>query len=660
MNLFCTRAPQIVAALALAFWLVYLAALVAIRHGGDPRALVCLGEKFFHPPAFAEIARTSPHGYDGQHYAALATDPLLRDPETARALDDPFYRGTRIAVPMAAFVASLGQPGIAVFTYQLLIWALGLAAVYLVAAWLKAEGGSPWWALLLVVSGGLATSFVRSTVDAAALGLLLLALWCHRQGKLRLALALIVAATLARETSWLAALAIALAELRERRFRRAAAFALAPLAATGLWMGYLELVLPPHHHGIGVFGTPLLWLGRKWAALGATGAPVNRMEVFGLVAIAASLVSLAIVLARFRRWTPVEGAFAAFGLLGVFFSYDVYVEAYAYARVLIALPFLAILIAEREEIRWRRWILRTVTIAYALVGWTVIRGELSPTTALNAVARVLRGGSLAASAGAPRLVAPPMAAVAPHPSPTPEVRAVGPARYLLPVANVKGHEGAQWQSELELGNPSPVAAQVAIELLAADRDNQKPPSRALALSPGERLVVGNSLQDLFGASGAGALRLLVSNPALTATLRTRNVAAAAPQAPPLPAIPENEAFGPGAEARLTGLASERSAQSWVRTNLALLNVSLVPTEVQIDILDEQGATLGLLSHTLRPRDFHQITDIFLTAQAPRVVRGSVVLRTTTTGGAFLACASVIRKQSSEITYLLPRRRAATR
>lgn len=53
-----------------------------------------------------------PHrwGFDGQMYAQIALDPLLRDPQLGEALDDPPYRSRRILLPWLAWLGGLGKP----------------------------------------------------------------------------------------------------------------------------------------------------------------------------------------------------------------------------------------------------------------------------------------------------------------------------------------------------------------------------------------------------------------------------------------------------------------------------------------------------------------------------------------------------------------------
>jgi hypothetical protein len=52
----------------------------------------------------------APWGFDGQFYAELALDPLLRDPQLRIALDNPTYRSRRILLPWLAALGGWGRP----------------------------------------------------------------------------------------------------------------------------------------------------------------------------------------------------------------------------------------------------------------------------------------------------------------------------------------------------------------------------------------------------------------------------------------------------------------------------------------------------------------------------------------------------------------------
>ena len=49
-------------------------------------------------------------GYDGQYYAQLAVDPLVRDPSIDAALDSPPFRARRILFSWTAWLMGLGRP----------------------------------------------------------------------------------------------------------------------------------------------------------------------------------------------------------------------------------------------------------------------------------------------------------------------------------------------------------------------------------------------------------------------------------------------------------------------------------------------------------------------------------------------------------------------
>lgn len=59
-------------------------------------------------------------GYDGQFYAQIALDPLLRDAEFARIIDAPAYRARRILVPATAATLGFGSPWWTLQAYALI------------------------------------------------------------------------------------------------------------------------------------------------------------------------------------------------------------------------------------------------------------------------------------------------------------------------------------------------------------------------------------------------------------------------------------------------------------------------------------------------------------------------------------------------------------
>ena len=370
------RQVLLVTAVAVVFWAAILGTVAALRFGGDLRGLLFLGRNFPHPRALADAPRYGDAGYDGQFYSALATDPLLLRAETTTFLDSPRYRSLHLAVPLAAWVASALQAGAAVRTYQLLCWVLALAAVGLAAQWLHEHGRSPWWALLLVPNAGLATSLLRSTPDGAAMALMLAALWAHRRGRPALALAAVVAATLTRETSLLAAVAIAYGEWSAGRARHALRFVAVPAGALAAVMLWLLLIVDRGSLLGGSYDVPFRWVLGKFDQMLAASISITSIELWGFLALIAAMAALAAFGRAETRFSTEEALFLLFMVVAWALSFAVYVDVYGYTRALIALPFLALLLGATQQDRIKQAVLLLVPAAFALVGALMIRAEV--------------------------------------------------------------------------------------------------------------------------------------------------------------------------------------------------------------------------------------------------------------------------------------------
>gem|GEM_PF-6388973 len=360
----------------------YLLLIVADgRYAGDIRGFLCLGKDMPHPSALATAPKTSRDGYDGQFYAALATDPFMRNHDTIAALDNPAFRGSRLMIPLLAWILSLGNADLAVYIYQFLCWTLGIAAIVLIARMLSEDGRCPAWALILILSGGLVASLIRTTPDAATVAFILAALWFHRRGRFGAALGFVVAAVLSREIAVILALGLAAAELREQKFVRSISFVAAPIAVWLAWKVYMQIWLgTAFTAGEKIFSSPFSGVVRKIGEIIYGFVSTPSMEIAGLIAVAASLVGLAAVASQKSRWTAPDYTFLGFTILIPFLSYSVYIEAWGFTRILIVLPFLAIHVAERQKSAWRRWSLRSVAIAYAIVGVIMLTGEIRAAT----------------------------------------------------------------------------------------------------------------------------------------------------------------------------------------------------------------------------------------------------------------------------------------
>jgi hypothetical protein len=226
---------------------------------------------------------------------------------------------------------------------------------------------------------------------------------------------------------------------------------------------------------------------------------------------------------------------------------------------------------------------------------------------------------------------------------------------VLPVANSRGRAGARWQTWLEVTNLAPADNRVSLELLRAGRAGSSAPQATVVLAPGEKKAWRNALNQLFGYSGSGALRVSPLSGPISVFSRTANIAVGTGQAALVPAADEESAIRSGEEATFRGLSHDPSHQAAVRTNIGLLNLSAGRIRIRITPYDALARRLGQLEGDVPSRGFLQVDDIFAQVKAGAVSDGSAVVDTITPGSAFLAYASVIRGPAAPVTYVFPER-----
>ncbi|MEW6336711.1 MAG: AZOBR_p60025 family cell surface glycopolymer formation protein [Acidobacteriota bacterium] len=582
----------LVAGAAALAWAVVLSALAVSRFGGDPRAFLSLGTEVRHPEALRGAPAAGPAGYDGQYYAALATDPLLLQPGTRRLLDNPPYRATRVGVPLLAWLLAAGHPGAAVALYQALCWSLTLLGIGVAARWLEERGHGPWWALSLAAAGGVAASMLRTTPDGAAAALIVVSLWLAGRERPVGALAVLCAACLVRETSVLAGPALAWAELRGGRRGWAAVVLAAPVGTLLAWQGYLHHALgAAFDRGTGNLGVPLAWVPAKLAAMAAGLPDFPWAETAGVTATLVTLAAAAAIPARERPMSASGAALLLFGALAMVAAINVYIEIWAYARALVMLPFLALMARPGVTGRARR-LVTVAALAWAVPGCILVAGELAIAFEGRSAWRVLREG-------APRIerITQPAAGPGGRAAPGWERRARAvfdrdETFLIVPAASTSGRGGVSWRTQFTVENLSPYANSLALELIPAGR--QAFPARPLRvkLAPHEVRRWSDVVADGFGASGLAAVRVAARDGPVAAAART---------------LPSSHTGDFGWEHRPVGVrnalrAGEAGCFAGVpgggldpalgRANLGLLNVSSAPATVRLTVADESGTVIG--------------------------------------------------------------------
>jgi len=233
--------PRGIGALAGLAALLVWALLVFGKFGGNPTGLARIGERFAvnpHLPQEQLLVLPSKRGNDGQQFLVLATDPFQRDPVTARAVDNPIYRGKRLLYPLLAWLTGLGQPWLITWTLGLINVACIASAATLVAQWAQLEQRNPRWGLAVLALPGYWITLTLSTADLLATTLLLAASLAWRQGRLGPLAGALGAALLTRETAFLAWASTGFTALWERPWRWLLPLALVPvpLLAVTAWL----------------------------------------------------------------------------------------------------------------------------------------------------------------------------------------------------------------------------------------------------------------------------------------------------------------------------------------------------------------------------------------------------------------------------------------
>jgi hypothetical protein len=115
-------------------------------------------------------------GFDGQFYAELSLDPLLRDPQLNAALDDPPYRAHRILLPWLAWIGGFGRPSWVLNAYAALnpVFWLGYVVILFVLFRRYGWPGAGGFAAMLLTCG-VVESIYRTLTDFPAFVLMTLA-----------------------------------------------------------------------------------------------------------------------------------------------------------------------------------------------------------------------------------------------------------------------------------------------------------------------------------------------------------------------------------------------------------------------------------------------------------------------------------------------------
>jgi len=234
---------MLVGAVALAILLSIYARIYSPAYGIT--RLIVVGSEFNHrgiavyqaTPKYIDPYPPHRSGFDGQHYAQIALDPLLRDPQIKTAIDNPPYRARRILLPWLAWLGGLGHPFWVLNAYAALNFIFWLGFAVMMAVLFRPHG----WAGLagfaaMLLTCGVIESLWASLADLPGFVLMTLAVLVGGSG----GAGVLALAALTRETSLFGLVGLwdFTPPWREtlRRNARLALIASVPMA---LWFGYV-------------------------------------------------------------------------------------------------------------------------------------------------------------------------------------------------------------------------------------------------------------------------------------------------------------------------------------------------------------------------------------------------------------------------------------
>ncbi len=216
-------------------------------HFETNRSSVLRGEDYYLYPNY---------GYDSQFYVQLATDPSLKDPDLALALDNPAYRARRILLPTAAHLIGFGKVSLILIAYPLIAVLAWLAFAILLIRWLPPLDLQSFlrWVLFLFGSGVIfSTRF--SLPDSSTFLLAVVTVALAEKNRTWLATFLIAISGLGKESNILSGVAILpLCGRGRKKVIKMFIQGVLIAAPISLWLLYVEYRFPSGFGGIRVQG----------------------------------------------------------------------------------------------------------------------------------------------------------------------------------------------------------------------------------------------------------------------------------------------------------------------------------------------------------------------------------------------------------------------
>jgi len=313
------------------------------------------------------------NGYDGQFYAQIAIDPLLRGSELERAIDAPAYRARRILAPAAAALLGLGNPWWTLQAYALLNVICWFALARLLYDCIDSPhnwvGFARWAGCIFSV--GVLDSVRQSLVDLPAMLLLSFAIHSYAQARTAKTALWLALSNLTRETGLLGTIALNGTELFGKPRRWSAVVIIFVAAALpALWSLYVNQRFSgtSTYEGFVSFSWPMfgIFSETKLCLRELLHGNFDGRYSFGLLAIG-GLLTQAITLWRApdlqSAWWRVGAAYSS---LLPFIGVVIWSGYWAVCRYELPMTIAFNLLLPRGRSFWPLWIVGNLTLLHGL------------------------------------------------------------------------------------------------------------------------------------------------------------------------------------------------------------------------------------------------------------------------------------------------------
>lgn len=248
-------------AMVMRFWhpVFFLTSLIQIDASSDDWKIAAFREQ----PIYVHDREVG--GYDGQYYAQIAYDPLLKSTELPHAIDNISYRARRILTPALSWVLAAGRPAAIAQVYSVLnifFWLWLAAILWRILEVADLRGWLAWSGMLF--SAGALGSVRLALTDLPMLTLLAAALLAAQRARPASATAWLGAAALARETALLGAAGLWAPPWFSRKNCFIGLGLLAPLLA---WLIYIRWRLGQAEPGLHNITLPFAGFVEKWMSV---------------------------------------------------------------------------------------------------------------------------------------------------------------------------------------------------------------------------------------------------------------------------------------------------------------------------------------------------------------------------------------------------------